>query len=166
MAPAFHFIIPDIRTELSAAGEEPTAAGKEPTVTTAADARGELSSMVPPVTMAHIRSHGCRDGSGRCHPRSRMARRSRRHARSVKGTPRCTVSSSCVVTRCSPRTSCPLTRAKAWCQSVMSLVMDRASIASAPAPIIPYGLQIRRWLAKRTPRAKISTPVPSAPGFS
>src|SRR6516165_9655366 len=52
-----------------------------------------------------------------------MTGRSRRQARSVTGTPRCTVSSSSVVTRCSPRTSCPPTPAKAWCQSVGSLVM-------------------------------------------
>ena len=155
MAPAFHFIIPDTRTEPSAAGEGPTAAGKEPTVTTAADARGELSSMAvrrtetfPPVTMAHIRSHGCRDGSGRCHPSSRMTRRSRRQVGTVTETPRCTVSSSCAATRYSPRTSCPLTRTKAWCQSVRSLVMDRAYIASTPTPIISYGLQIRRRPAK------------------
>jgi hypothetical protein len=45
---------------------------------------------------------------------------------------------TCVVTPCSPRTSCPLTRAKAWCQSVRSLVMDRTSIASTPAPMKSY----------------------------
>jgi hypothetical protein len=72
------------------------------------------------------------------HPRSRMTRRSRRQAGSVTGTPRCTVSNSCVVTRCSPCTSCPFTRAKAWCQSVGPLVMYRASIASAPAPMELY----------------------------
>src|SRR5262249_547588 len=59
-----------------------------------------------------------------------MTRRSRRHARSVTGMPRCSVSRSCVVTRCSPRTSFPVTRAKAWCQSVGSLVMYRPLIAS------------------------------------
>jgi hypothetical protein len=64
------------------------------------------------------------------HPSRRITRLSRRAARCVAGTPRCSASSSCVVIRSSPRIIVPWTADKACCQSVGALLIDALSVAT------------------------------------